>query len=248
MDKRLADLAVGTSDEHILAIAKHFFAAGFGLEEEAEKMLMSWVPSDRQVANARNALGSAEKMWTFLGFSDAETGAKQYLGQFAALALLHCGPNLLNAKLLVTVRASLDVFFTTSWGPAKTVNCHCGQRFLRDYSPQLCTTQEGLPTSIARADKRLASVFFLILRHTEYGKAVASVFRILRLPSSFSCVLSFLWCELRKYFKPPAGGIKHRAAWGDEKSRLKLATACAKKGIVIANWCDVGALSSNFIT
>jgi hypothetical protein len=98
------------------------------------------------------------------------------------------------------------------------------------------------------ADKRLVSVFFLVVKHTEYGRAVAAIFRALRLPDTYACVLSFLWCELRKYFKPLAGDMKYRAGWADAKDRSELLTACQKKGNVLRDWCHADDLAGSFIT
>ena len=110
--------------------------------------------SDKQIQNASKAMGSADKLWCYLNFvfSQAETGTKQYLSQCALLSLLCCSPNLLSSKLLVTDQASLEVFVTTLWGPAKSVSCHCSKRFLqgkqKEEGRQATECKQGLSQDI----------------------------------------------------------------------------------------------------
>ena len=247
LDRRFSHMPVGVEDAYILAVTKHYFAAGFGLSEEELDDLALWVPSARQISNAAQHMHSGEKLWEYFGFSCEEKGSKQYLGQFALLALLHYGLHILSEPLRLRIRSCIEVFFVTSWGPCKVANWSVGRRCLRDYSPQMCSKGK-LPSSVTPPDKRLISAFFLLLRETEYASAVKSILKVLRLPHGYSCTLSFIYCELRKYFKPPQPSVVYREAWREQEKCARLAEACSKLGTVIPDWCDVSSLEVAYIT
>ena len=63
LDQRLSALPIGVSEAFILALAKHFFTAGFKLSASAEAELLHWTPTERQVAVAAGHMTSAERLW-----------------------------------------------------------------------------------------------------------------------------------------------------------------------------------------
>ena len=208
--------------------------------------MMETTMTNVQIRNAERHMESSESLWIYFGMSGSESGAKQFLGCFAMMSLL-AETALLDMELVLKLRASIEVFFTTSWGPAKCINVMLGKRFLRDWSPQdlAHVTKEG--SSVTIPAKRLVTAGCLMLMHTSFGKLLRDLFAMLRLPNGYACVISFFCCELRKYFKP--GCQKYRGVFEDPDKRKSFMEALSRmEGVsCIGNWCDVSGLPEAFI-
>ena len=105
-----------------------------------------------------------------------------------------------------------------------------GRQVLRDYSPQGLTRG----SSVKVPDKRLATVAFLILIHTELGKVISAIFKALGMPHSFAACLSFLFCELRKYFGTNVK--KYRPGFQDKSKRDEFVALLSEFGEDVGSW------------
>ena len=155
--------------------------------------------------------------------------SKQYLGVFAMMSLLQCF-HLLSCQLFLMLRNAVETTFATSWGPAAAVIFLLGRQVLRDYSPQGLTRG----SSVKVPDKRLATVAFLILIHTELGKVISAIFKALGMPHSFAACLSFLFCELRKYFGTNVK--KYRPGFQDKSKRDEFVALLSEFGEDVGSW------------
>ena len=185
--------------------------------------------SEKRKKNAQDAAGCVEDLGRYFCYAKDETGTKQYLGVFAMMSLLQCF-HLLSCQLFLMLRNAVETTFATSWGPAAAVNFLIGRQVLRDYSPQGLTRG----SSVKVPDKRLATVAFLILIHTELGKVISAIFKALGMPHSFAACLSFLFCELRKYFGTNVK--KYRPGFQDKSKRDEFVALLSEFGEDVGSW------------
>jgi len=242
LQERVVNLPVNASDATKLAYAKHYFGCGFKLDNESEAALATVVMSSRQVHNAESAMGCVEDLARYFSYSADESGPKAFLGIFAMMSLL-VNPHTLESRTYFMLRRAVETWFTTSWGPAKCVNFMTQHRYLRDYSPQDLSRKTS---STRDRDKRLATVTFLILIHTQLGAMIAAIFKSVGVPYAYAACLSFLYCELRKYYAEHVTG--YRRGFDDRATRNAFAEEVAKHGIDIGCWLNTDGLAEEFIT
>ncbi len=75
---------------------------------------------------------------------------------------------------------------------------------------------------------------FLILIHTELGKVISAIFKALGMPHSFAACLSFLFCELRKYFGTNVK--KYRPGFQDKSKRDEFVALLSEFGEDVGSW------------
>ena len=95
------------------------------------------------------------------------------------------------------LRRVLDEGCTTSWGPARVLNYVVGERLVHAEAPQ------GSRQTLASGNVRAINVLAIVLLHSALCQALMRPLRAAGL-QTHACVLTFVLCEIRKYFKPTA--------------------------------------------
>ena len=241
LGRRLANLPVGAGDGDMLAYAKHYIGSGFKLNPEKTAAMEGQVLSDRLKKNAEEALGNAESVAKYVRYSGDEDGCRAYLGMYVLMALL-TQLHRLTMPTFMLIRRTLDTWFETSWGPAAAVNYMLGANRLRYYSPQ---SERHNTSSVRDRDKRLVSACFMIMKHTDFGHMVASVYKAMGVPHSYAATLSFPFCELRKYYGPNVN--QYREMFQDSDARAALRKELQKYGEDVDSFLFVDS-DDDFVT
>ena len=168
-------------------------------------------------------------LWNYVARSKTEGGTQSFLGSFMLsfiLSLAHW--ECVSARICLAARRCLKHYGTTSWGPARTFNAICRKRWLKSWSPQDARAVDPAWRPTTCADQRCCYSMALVFFHTPLGQELATLLRRFNLPHGILAV-TFLFCEIRKYFGDHVSLI--REAFRDYAPKVRALVARRAKRI-----------------
>ena len=173
-----------------------------------------------------------DTLWSYVTRSKTEGSGQAFLGSFMLMFILSLAHwECVSARICLAAQRCLKHYGTTSWGPARTFNAVCRKRWLKSWSPQDAKAASPGLRSTTSADQRCCYMMALVFFHTPLGQEFSNLLRKFNLPHGVLAV-SFIFCEIRKYFGDHVSLI--REAFRSCATRVR--TLVARRAKLIPSW------------
>ena len=207
--RRLIGHVDSVSDAMLVWYTRGYFSAGFKLSESQLEALSQRHPTVLQMKQTQKGCTNANALLKYFTKSHSETRLKDQGYMSSIMMSFILSTNFASQDLQAIVWEALKHSPITSWGAARVVNSLLAEiscKRLRDYAPQglQCITHVRKKSNTYR-DSRVLMACVIVLNSSRFGQFIQQTLRSAGMFWQSPITLSFIGCEIRKYFFPNSG-------------------------------------------